>query len=413
MIAQEPYSTTRSARASRDSSGSGSDTSLIEKVSLHDRIIEILDRNLSSAERKQAFIDLSRSTGCQPREIGHLADLIESDAELVEGRADRAKELELLIKIGDRRLALSKYLHPTLAQPLEQLAGWMGVDAEALLTVLLPTAASLLHPETRVIVKECIDFVEPMVVYAGIISESGNRKSPIFKVITKPLRKLQDEEDIRHREAQRQYQEDLKAWKWNKSEDKGEPPEPPRSPREYIVDNITGEALDRVKAQQPEHGLLIRKDELSGLFGSYGAYKGGKGSDKEGILTGWNGDGIKINRASGSRLSLSHDASSIAGAIQPGKLRKLMGNFEDEQGEWGRFLWYVAPLRPFHLPDEDTHFEVGDLLESIYRKLDRLAPIQYRFTPEAQRLYKDYHSQLEQRKIAEPRQGTRAAIAKM
>jgi CRISPR-associated protein Cmr3 len=162
-----------------------------------------------------------------------------------------------------------------------------------------------------------------------------------------------------------------------------------------------------------ERGILIRKDELSGLFSSYGTYKGGRGSDKEGILSGWNGDGIKVNRASGSRLSLSHDASSIVGAIQPGNLRKLMGDFEDEQGEWGRFLWYVAPLRPFRLPDEDTRFEVGDLLESIYRKLDRLAPTKYRFTSDAQRFYQNYHSQLEQRKLAEPRQGIRSAIAKM
>jgi hypothetical protein len=247
-------------------------------VSLRDRVIEILKRNLSPSEQKQAFIDLSRSIEYQLREIEQLADLIESDTELTEGRADRVKELESLVKIGDRRLTLSKYLHPDVAQPLERLAFWMGVDSEALLTVLLPTAASLLHPETRVIVKECIDFVEPMVFYAGIISESGNRKSPIFKAITKPLRKFQDEEDIRDREAQRQYQEDLKAWKQNKLEDKGESPEPPRLPREYFVDNITGEGLDRIKAQQPERGILIRKDELSGLFSSYGTYKGGRGS---------------------------------------------------------------------------------------------------------------------------------------
>lgn len=310
----------------------------VSSVGLRDRLIEILNRNLSLSEQKQAFIDLTRSTGHQLREIEQLENLIESDAELAEGRTNRVKELDSLIKIGNRRLTLSKYIHPNLAQPVEQLASWMGVDIEALLTVLLPTAASLLHPETRVIVKECIDFVEPLVFYTGIIAESGNRKSPIFKVISKPLRKFQEEEDIRHREAQRQYQDDLTTWKRNKSEDKGELPEPPALPREYFVDNITGEALDRIKAQQPQYGILIRKDELSGLFSSYGAYKGGRGSDKEGILSGWNGGGVKVNRVSGCRLSLSHDASSIVGAIQPGKLRKLMGDFEDEQGEWGRFL---------------------------------------------------------------------------
>lgn len=252
-----------------------------------------------------------------------------------------------------------------------------------------------------------------MVFYTGIVSESGNRKSPTFKAITKPLRKFQDEEEARHQLATQTHKAELQRWKQNKSEGKGEPPEQPGPPREYFADNITSEALDRIKAQQPGHGILIRKDELSGLFGSYGAYKGGRGSDKEGVLSGWNGDGIKVNRAGGSRLSLSHDASSIVGAIQPGKLRKIMGDLEDEQGEWGRFLWYFAPLRPFRLPDSDTQFGVGGLLEGIYRKLDKLAPIQYRFTPDAQRVYQDWHWELEERKYKEPRQGMRAAIAKM
>ncbi len=385
----------------------------VTAVSLSDRIIEILNRNHSTSERKAAFLELARSTGRQLREIEQLSEAIEFEVDLIDSRLDRTEQLESLRQISDRHLTISNYLHPHLAEPLERLAVRMGVDPEALLTVLMPTSASLLHPETRVIVKECIDFVEPIVFYGGIVSESGNRKSPTFKAITKVLRKLQDEEETRHKLAQEKYKADVLTWKRNKSEDKGEEPEPPRPPREYFVDNITSEALNLVKNQQPDHGLLIRKDELSGLIGSYGAYKGGRGSDKEGILSGWSGDGIKVNRASGSRLSLSHDASSIVGAIQPGKLRKLMGDLEDEQGEWGRFLWYFAPLRPFQLPEDDSRFEIGDLLEDIYRKLNNLVPVQYKFTSDGQQAYQSWHWELEQRKLKEPKQGMRAAIAKM
>jgi hypothetical protein len=289
----------------------------------------------------------------------------------------------------------------------------MGIDVESLLTIMLPTSASLLNPQTRVVVKESIDFLEPLIVYAGIVSESGNRKSPIFKIVTKALRKLQNEEDARYNQAHLEYQEQLRAWKKTKPEERDESPEPPPPPREFYLDNFTSEALDRVKNQQPQHGILIRKDELSGLFNSYNTYRGGRGSDREGILSGWNGDGIKVNRANGSRLSLSQDASSIAGAIQPDKLRRIMGNLLDEQGEWARFLWFLAPVKAFRLPQGDTKFELGDLLEGIYRKLDRLSPTQYRFSPEGQQIYEDYHWLLERRKLAEPRQGMRSAIAKM
>ncbi len=399
---------------SKDKRSSSNNTPSISSVSLRDRVLEILNRNHVASERKAAFLELARSTGRQLREVEQLAEAIESEIDLIEGRTERAEELNRLLSIGDRRLTLSRYLHPYLAQPLERLSTWMGVDVEALLTVLLPTAASLLHPETRVIVRECSNFVEPLVFYTGISSESGNRKSPTFNAILKSLRKLQSEEDIHYEEAQQQYKEDLAAWKKDKSKDKDEQPEPPLPPREYFVDNATSEALDNIKAQQPQQGILICKDELSGLFASYGAYKGGRGADREGILSGWNGNGVKKNRASGTRLSLSHDASSIVGAIQPGKLRSLLGDLEDEQGQWGRFLWYHAPLKAFRLPDDDTKkFEIEELLDAIYLKLNNLPPIQYRFAPEADCYYQDWHWTLEQRKLAEPRQGMRAAIAKM
>lgn len=403
----------RSEPTNNKFSKGSSNTLSISSVSLRERLAEILNRDHAASERKAAIIELAGSTGRQVRELEQLAEAIESENDLREGRTERAEELNRLLKLGDRRLTLSRYLHPYLAQPLERLSCWLGVDVEALLTVLLPTAASLLHPETRVIVKECSNFVEPLVFYTGIVSESGNRKSPLINGILERLWKLQSEEDIRNEEAQQEYKKELAAWKQNKSKDKGEQPEPPLPAREYFVNDITTEALDTIKAQQPGHGILIYKDELSGLFASYGAYKGGRGADREGVLSGWNGGGIKKNRASGTRLSLSHDASSIVGAIQPGKLRELMGDLQDDQGQWARFLWYYQPLKALRLPNDDGKFVVGELLEGIYRKLNNLAPIRYRFASDAQSYYDNWHWELEQRKLAETRQGMRAASAKM
>ena len=385
----------------------------LSAVELEQHVDQMIKQDLQGSKLTSRQNTLAREIGCQPSELKQLYYERLQERELIEGRPERTDQLESLLRTGDRHLCLSDLLPPSLAKPLERLAVWMGVDVEVLFTILLPTAASLLHPKTRVVVKECIDFVEPLIFYSGIVSEAGNRKSPPFKAITKPLRKLQDEEDARYQDAQKEYERTVREQNQKSQGDRGKPPEPPEPPREFYVDNITGEALDRVKAQQPKHGFVICKDELSGLFGSYGAYKGGRGSDKESILSGWNGNGIKVNRVNGSRLSLSHDATSIAGAIQPGKLRKIMGNLEDEQGEWGRFLWYSSDLRPFRLPKDDTRFEVGDLLEGIFRKLDKLDPIQYRFTPDAQLAYDDWHEELGNRLCAEPRSGMRSAIAKM
>jgi hypothetical protein len=380
---------------------------LLQLEQVTQQIQILLSQHHSPAQLQAHKIALRSQTTIAEREFNHLWDSIAAEVDLEDSHEDRVSELQQLVEIGDRKLTLGRYLHPHLAHPLEQVATWMGVDAEALLTLLLPTAASLLNPQSRVVVKHCIGFNEPLVFYSGIVTPSGNKKSPMLRMITGPLRKFQAQEDERFEIDDECYKAELRT------ASPSDPPTKPRPPREYFVDNITGESLDQIKAQQPEHGLLLRKDELSGLFASFNAYRGGKGSDREGILSGWNGDGVKVNRKGGGRLSLSHDATSVVGAIQPGKLRQLMGSFDDEQGDWARFLWYQATVKAHRLPTDDSHFAVGELLEGLYQRLDRLPAQHYHFSPDAQQLYDEWHWQMELRRVAEPRQGMAAAIAKM
>ena len=160
--------------------------------------------------------------------------------------------------------------------------------------------------------------------------------------------------------------------------------------------------------------MTLIKDELSGLFASHGAYKGGKGSDKESYLSGWNGGGVKKNRASdGSRVSLARDSLSITGAIQPDKLRALLGDFSDAQGEWARFLFYHMPTRPYKIPRDDRRFDMADLLEDIYKKIDALPALKLHFDKQGQTHFDDWYDAKDEQKRAEVRPGLRAAIAKM
>ena len=103
---------------------------------------------------------------------------------------------------------------------------------------------------------------------------------------------------------------------------------------------------------------------------------------------------------------------SIFGAIQDVTLQKKMGNFDDEQGEWARFLWCLIPLKPLRLPKDDCEFFLS-FLKDLYRKARALAPQTYCFARDAQELYDEYHWQLEVRRTSHPQRGMRAAIAKM
>jgi hypothetical protein len=150
------------------------------------------------------------------------------------------------------------------------------------------------------------------------------------------------------------------------------------------------------------------------LFASHGQYKGGKGSDKESFLSGWNGKGIKKNRCSkDSRVSLARDSLSVTGGIQPDKLRALLGDFTDTQGEWARFLWYHMPMRPYKIPRDDTSYSLGDLLEATYRKLDSLPALEFSFDKDGQNFFDDWHDRKDEQKRKETRLGLQAAIAKM
>jgi len=327
-------------------------------------------------------------------------------------RLDRKRDIEKLLKISDRKLTLEKYLHPSLAEPIKKVSAWMGVDPEAVLTHLLPIAAGLIHPGSRVVAKECIDFVQPLLIYSGVVAETGSRKTPVLNIVKNPLVKLQSEEEERHKKEMAAYEAELA--KFNESDKKVAPPQKPLPIREFYVDNVTVESLDKIKGNQPNQALTLIKDELSGLFASHGAYKGGRGSDKESFLSGWNGSGVKKNRCSDdSRVSLTRDSLSVTGGIQPDKLRALLGDFTDTQGEWARFLWYHMPMRPYKIPRNNARYTLGNLLEATYRKLNSLPALEFFFDKDGQNFFDDWYDEKYEQTRNEVRPGLRAAIAKM
>jgi CRISPR-associated protein Cmr3 len=327
-------------------------------------------------------------------------------------RPDRKRDIENLLKISDCKLTLEKYLHPSLAEPIKKVSTWMGVDPEAVLTHLLPIAAGLIHPGSRVVAKECIDFVQPLLIYSGVVAVTGSRKTPLLNIVKNPLVKLQSEEEERHKKEMAAYEAELAEF--NESDKKGAPPQKPQPIREFYVDNVTVESLDKIKGNQPNQALTLIKDELSGLFASHGAYKGGRGSDKESFLSGWNGSGVKKNRCSDdSRVSLTRDSLSVTGGIQPDKLRALLGDFTDSQGEWARFLWYHMPMRPYKIPRNNARYTLGDLLEATYRKLNSLPALEFFFDEDGQNFFDDWYDKKYEQTRNEIKPGLRAAIAKM
>ncbi len=282
-----------------------------------------------------------------------------------------------------------------------------------MLTILLSVVASLIDPDTKLELIKATQFYAKPILYTGIVAESGSAKSPTMKTIINPFKKLQYEADARYREQLEEYEADLKAWKATKKNDRGAEPEPPPAPREYFINDATAEGISLIQSNQPHKGFLMELDELGGLIKSANAYRGGKGTDAEKILSARDGTGTKVNRASGKRHSNPRSTFSITGGIQRDILKQQMGNLKDSQGHWARFLWAVMPIREAQFPDYEPPIYINNILEDLYRKIEALPAIDYKMSPEARDIYAQWFRKLEKSKMDEPNQALRAAYAKM
>ena len=382
---------------------------------IKEKIKDLLGRNLSGAELENEFLELSGIYLRYPKNaIESLYRKLSEESEKQSDKTNQKNNLDKLLRLSQKTLDLSDYLHPNLATPLKNRAKDMGTSQEAILTTLLPVAASLIHLDTQLELTNT-DFYAKPIIYSGIVAESGSLKSPTQKLITNPLMSLQEIADQDYDLLMQGYQEDLELYRASLKDRNNTPlpvPIPPKR-REYFVVDVTSEAVAGVQADQPDRGFVGFQDELKALISSQNAYRGGRGSDAEKLLSGRDGSGIKVNRAGGKRLFCKRSGYSITGGIQPDVLRNLMGSFDDPNGFWARFIWCVLPIAPSRYPEGATKFNIDQLLIDIYKKLESELPQTHKLSPEAREIYKDWYNQLDDLKLKEVRQGLRAVYSKM
>jgi hypothetical protein len=336
-----------------------------------------------------------------------LVKSIQQELEQQDSRSEARAEVDHLTRLAAYQPSLSQYLHPFLAQPLDQIAHWMGSTGMALLTTLLPTAGSLLPVGTELELNCGTEHRVYPILYTGIVAESGSGKSPAQKTILKPLFRLQAEaEDL--------YQQALDTWEQQiqQARETGEALPPKPKPRDYFTTDATREAIVQIQANQPNSGFLGWFDELSALIRGQNQYRSGRGTDKESLLSGRDGSAQKVDRAGGKRLFITRSAYSITGSTQPDTLRSLMGDFSDPSGQWARFLWCFLPLRPAPYPENAVHLDIADFLYGIYRRLAEFPPTTYRLSPAAKEYYIHWYNELDRLRLQEVKQSLRAVYAK-
>ena len=335
------------------------------------------------------------------------------EVELESDRDTNRDEVDNLLKLSDQTLDLADYLPETLATPLTHWCNWLSIRPAVSLTALLAGMSSLHKVGTELVIHRNKNFEVPPTLYAALVAESGQLKSPVFSnIIRQPLNKLRQEKVEVYKAAMEDYEAAMQAWE--QSENKGEKPSKPADPTLYFFTNATGEAIPVQASKVPDKALLALIDELSGLFKSENAHRNGRGSDKQDLLSYFDGTGQTVLRASGVKVDVERIYLSIFGTIQPEVLKGHMSDCSDPDGQWARFLFVNQPLSFAPLGDDDGQaVSIRDRIADYYRQVERIPEMEYRLSRAAFKRYQPVHDQLERLRVTHPQPGMRAVYSKM
>lgn len=386
-------------------------------VELKKTIDVLIDKALSPFELTATISSLVKEHGCGDKVVWQLYRERLKEIERSESREEVANTVAQLIEANESALDISQIIPYDLAAPLKQLAGWLNLRPECYLTALLATVSSLHDVGTKLTLLEKTDFDVTPNLFAAIVAESSQKKSPIFKaMVTKPL-------GILRSVAASQYEQEMfaynQAWEEYSELDKEErkkefPDGPPQEPKRriYSFTHTTGEGLLAQVKNHPDKGLLWETDELAGALKSANSYRQGRGSDEEDLLSFYDGTGATVLRAGGVRADLQGLSLGIVGTIQPAVLEKLAGDGKDVNGKWARFMFVHQPVSACEILDDSGSLDLTPRLADLYQKIDKLPKAAYKLTPDAKQYFISIRNKIDLKRVGDPNPAMRAVWGK-
>ncbi|KKD38902.1 hypothetical protein WN50_06465 [Limnoraphis robusta CS-951] len=254
---------------------SQSQSQLSQKSTIREDLKRLIDSNLSESEQEERLQEIAKQYDKTDGQVNRLYKHILKESESNEQLDQHKAELEQLLKIDSQTIRLSEFLHPHLAKPLAQISQWLGMPESAMLTVLLPVAASLMPIDTRLELAKPTGFYAHPILYTGLVGESGIGKTPVLKKIISPLYSMQSEALTEHNQAMEDWEQ---ACSLAEKNNEPEPPQPKL--HNYFTSDATTEAIGKIQNDQPTRGFVGYFDELEGLFkGANQYHNSGKGND--------------------------------------------------------------------------------------------------------------------------------------
>lgn len=262
-----------------------------------------------------------------------------------------------------------------IARYIEAAAKSKSTSPEFIVGPMLSAAAAAIGMSRKIIVKP--GYEAHAVIWSCFIGRTGTVKTPALAAASFVNHEIT-------REAEQKFYEETQAFKEAEEEyerqkknrlSSAKKPEPPIE-QQYVGGDVTIESLIML-LKNNQRGVLLECDEMAGWFKSFGAYKQGRGGDREHWLNIWNSKPFHVNRKTGDvkHVSVRPSATSLTGGIQPSILKEIFADKQiHESGTTARFLFAYPPEVPnlFNLltiPQESI-----DAVRKIIRGLFSLQP---------------------------------------
>jgi hypothetical protein len=290
---------------------------------------------------------------------------------------------------------LRRLFHPTLCAQLESIARTFNQPVAVVAAPLLSIGGSLLPTGALVHISCKTNHSQPPIIWTALVGDSDDGKSPILKILTKPLVSMQAEAWKVFQQRKAEWEADLADWEGKPKKERGPKPKCIALQR-FTFDNFTQESIGATLQYYPEQGALVCVDELAGMFMGFNQYRK-TGNDRQAWLSLYDGGKIDITRRTSDPIFIERTNLPVVGGIQPIVLRDVMGKLEHVDGFWPRFFY--ARMQNSRMPvidfSDDADTGLNDTLTAAYRGLYRLPAMGYRLSLEARRLWETWHGETE------------------
>jgi len=290
-------------------------------------------------------------------------------------------------------------LPPVLRQFATETATALPVPVDLIAVPALVCAGAAIGAHRAIQLKP--GWIERPALYAALVQPPGTLKTPALEAAAVPVRARQAELSADYQTTlqvyeteQASYARDIEAYHKGKIDEPPEKPEKPIRGRTWTAD-VTVERQATLLAENPR-GIVIIRDELTAWVKSLNQYKGGKGSDRQFYLSAWSGAAVAVDRQGKEPMLIDHPFLAVVGCVPPDVLPELDGEGGKEDGFIHRVLFTYQEPVPVRWTEATVALAVATAYDALFRRLYDLPapdgqPLILGLTPEAQRLFRDWH----------------------